>query len=135
MTARRATTRETRHAHKYNPAIGSAMSWLMTITHHRAVDRVRSQQASADREFRWGTANQFPGHDVVAETVADRMEAQALIRCLRELSPLQREAISLAYLDCLTYREVAAHLSKPAATVKSRIRDGLKQLRTRMDEA
>lgn len=122
-------------AHKYDPTIGNAMSWLLTIAHRRAVDRVRSEQAGADREFRWGTANQSAEYDVVAETVADRLEAQKLIRCLRELSPLQREAISLAYLNCLTYREVAAHLSTPPATVKSRIRDGLKQLRTRMEEA
>ena len=122
-------------AHKYDPAIGSAMSWLMTIAHRRSVDRVRSEQASADREFRWGTANQSAEYDVVAETVADRLEAQNLIRCLHDLSPLQREAITLAYFNCLTYREVAAHLSVPPATVKSRIRDGLKQLRTRMNEA
>lgn len=122
-------------AHKFDPTIGSAMAWLMTIAHRRAVDRVRSEQASANRAFRWGTTNQDVDHDVVAETVADRLEAQQLIRCLRELSPLQQEAITLAYFNCMTYREVAVHLSTPPATVKSRIRDGLKQLRVRMEEA
>ena len=132
------TTQETyvmvwQNAHKYDAAAGSAMAWLMTITHRRAVDKVRSEQACANREFRWSTTNLGVEYDVVAETVADRMEAQNVIRCLHDLSPLQREAITLAYYNCLTYREVAAHLSTPLPTIKTRIRDGLKQLRTCMD--
>lgn len=86
-------------AHKYGPALGTAMAWLMTIAHRRAVDKVRSKQASTNRKFRWGTANQGVEYDVVAETVAGRLEAQNVIRCLRNLSPLQREAISLAYYN------------------------------------
>ena len=121
-------------ARKYDPAAGSAMAWLMTIAHRRAVDKVRSEQAGTNREFRWGTANHGVEYDVVAETVADRMEGQDVARCLHSLSRLQREAITLAYYDCLTYREVAARLCCPLPTVKSRIRDGLKQLRTYMDE-
>lgn len=121
-------------AQKYDPAAGSAMAWLMTIAHRRAVDKVRSQQAGTNRELKWGTANQSVDYDAVAETVANRLERQEIARCLRSLSPLQREAITLAYYDCLTYREVAARLSCPLPTIKSRIRDGLKQLRTCMAE-
>lgn len=121
-------------ARKYDPGAGSAMAWLMTIAHRRAVDRVRREQAGTNREVRWGIKNQDIEYDVVAGTVTDRMEEQDVARCLRSLSRLQREAITLAYYDCLTYREVAARLSCPLPTVKSRIRDGLKQLRTCMGE-
>lgn len=120
-------------AHKYDPATGSAMAWLMTIAHHRAVDKVRSEQAHTRREARWGITNQSVDYDVVAETVANRIENQLVARCLRDLSALQHEAITLAYYNCLTYREVAAQLSIPLSTAKSRIRDGLKQLRACMD--
>lgn len=123
-----------RDAHKYDQSLGSAVTWLMTITHHRAVDRVRSEQASTNRELRWSTANVDAEYDTVAETVADRMETQRVVRCVRNLSTLQREAITLAYYDGLSYREVAERLSAPLPTVKSRIRDALRHLRTRLDK-
>ncbi|MHA7278085.1 ECF RNA polymerase sigma factor SigK [Arthrobacter sp. Hz1] len=122
-----------RDAHKYNPALGSAIAWLMMITHHKAVDKVRSEQASINREARWVTASHSPDYDVVAETVTTRIEAQTVVQCLDTLSPRQREAIDLAYYDGLTYREVADRLSIPLPTIKSRIRDGLKSLRTCLD--
>lgn len=121
-------------AHKYNPTIGNPMAWLMTITHRRAVDKVRSEQARTDRDALWGVANHSPDYDVVAETVTTRMEAQSVTACLGSLSAAQREAISLAYYNGLTYREVAERLSIPLPTIKTRIRDGLKHLRTCLDE-
>ncbi|MHA7175013.1 ECF RNA polymerase sigma factor SigK [Arthrobacter monumenti] len=124
-----------RDAHRYNPVAGSAMAWLMTITHRRAVDRVRAEQAGANRELRWCVATRSTEYDVVAETVAARAETQTVVRCLDTLSDIQREAISLAYYNCLTYREVAEHLSVPLSTIKTRIRDGLTQLRACLDEA
>lgn len=124
-----------RDAPKYNPAAGSPMAWLMTITHRRAVDKVRSEQAGSTREARWSAEQQSSDYDVVAETVAARLEAQTVIKCLATLSPIQHEAISLAYYNGLTYREVAEHLSAPLPTVKTRIRNGLKQLRTCLDGA
>ncbi|MHA7156380.1 ECF RNA polymerase sigma factor SigK [Arthrobacter sp. TMN-50] len=122
-----------RDAHKYNPVLGSAIAWLLMITHHKAVDKVRSEQAIINREARWVTASHSPDYDVVAETVTTRIEAQTVVQCLDTLSPRQREAIDLAYYDGLTYREVADHLSIPLPTIKSRIRDGLRSLRTCLD--
>ncbi len=49
------------------------------------------------------------------------------------LSPLQHQAISLAYFSHLTYNEVAEHLGIPAPTVKTRIRDGMKKLRAAIE--
>ena len=65
----------------------------------------------------------------------ERMEALQLRNSLAALPPLQREAIVLAYFGPLTYREVAERLSKPLPTIKSRIRDGLKQLREQLEPA
>ncbi|GAB3528310.1 ECF RNA polymerase sigma factor SigK [Arthrobacter monumenti] len=123
------------NASKNNSAAGSAMTWLMTMTHRRAVDKVRAEQNRINREARWGAKTHNIEYDVVAETVTARIDAQTVMRCLHTLSPIQREAISLAYYNCLTYREVAEQLSTPLSTVKTRIRDGLKQLRACLDEA
>ncbi|MDF9278857.1 ECF RNA polymerase sigma factor SigK [Arthrobacter sp. EH-1B-1] len=122
-------------AHKYSPTLGSPMTWLMTITHRKAVDKVRLEQNGSNREARWGAANHSPGYDVVAETVTGRIEAETVLQCLNTLSPRQREAIDLAYYNCLTYREVAERLSAPLPTIKARIRAGLQRIQTCLGEA
>lgn len=120
---------------KYNPAAGSPMAWLMTIAHRRAVDRVRSHHNSHIRDMRWAGYAENRPYDEVSETAINRVDAQVLHRSLGCLSPLQREAIVLAYFGCLTYREVAEQLATPLPTIKSRIRDGLLRLRTELEPA
>jgi RNA polymerase sigma-70 factor, ECF subfamily len=116
-----------REAAHYDPARGTAKAWVMTLAHRRAVDRVRSEQASAAREQR--AAKPEVSYDVVAETVAARLDAERVRRCLGSLTGLQQESITLAYYRGFTYREVAALLKVPVGTVKTRMRDGLIRLR------
>jgi RNA polymerase sigma-70 factor (ECF subfamily) len=123
-------------AYKFDPALGSPLGWLMTIAHRRAVDRVRSHQSGTNRDQRWAVASHLAAdHDEVADMVAGRIDARALRASLAGLSPLQRESISLAYFGGLSYREVAERLAAPVPTVKSRIREGLRQLRLQLDAA
>ena len=116
-----------RDAARFDAARGTAKAWVMTLAHRRAVDRVRSEQASAAREQR--AAKPEVSYDVVAETVAARLDAERVRRCLGSLTGLQQESITLAYYRGLTYREVAALLKVPVGTVKTRMRDGLIRLR------
>ena len=116
-----------RTAGRYDPAKGSAASWALTIAHRRAVDRVRSEQASTERERRLAT-EEVPYDDVVEEATA-RLERQQVRRCLHALTELQREAITLAYYQGYSYREVAERLATGLPTVKTRMRDGLIRLR------
>jgi RNA polymerase sigma-70 factor, ECF subfamily len=116
-----------RDAGRFDPARGSAKAWVMTLAHRRAVDRVRSEQAAADREQR--AARPEISYDMVAETVAARLDAERVRRCLGSLTGLQQESITLAYYRGLTYRQVAALLKVPVGTVKTRMRDGLIRLR------
>lgn len=118
-----------RTAARFQPDKGSAMSWVMTFAHRRAVDRVRSAQAAADREQRAALLDQTPAFDEVTEAVEARLEREQVRRCLRTLTELQRQSLTLAYYRGLTYREVAELLAQPLGTVKTRLRDGLIRLR------
>ncbi|MGH3314061.1 MAG: sigma-70 family RNA polymerase sigma factor [Streptomyces sp.] len=118
-----------RSAARFQPDKGSAMSWVMTFAHRRAVDRVRSAQASTDREHRAALLDHTPAFDEVTEQVEARLEHEQVRRCLRTLTELQRQSVTLAYYRGLTYREVAELLAQPLGTVKTRLRDGLIRLR------
>ena len=116
-----------RTASRFDPHRGSATAWLMTLAHRRAVDRVRSGLAAAQREARAAVAE--TDYDVVAEEVETRLDAQRVRRCLDSLTDLQRESVTLAYYGGYTYREVAGLLGVAVGTVKTRMRDGLIRLR------
>ncbi|HVM19812.1 MAG TPA: ECF RNA polymerase sigma factor SigK [Egibacteraceae bacterium] len=119
-----------RTASRFDRARGSAQSWIMTMAHRRAVDRVRSEQAARDRQERVATRDGAEAaFDVVAEDVEIRLERQQVRQALGNLTELQREAIELAYYGGYTYREVAELLDAPLGTVKTRLRDGLIRLR------
>jgi RNA polymerase sigma-70 factor (ECF subfamily) len=122
-----------RTAPRFDRTRGSATSWIFTIAHRRAVDRIRSEQAAAERERRTARAS-VPFDDVVEEVTA-RLEQHAVRRCLDTLTRLQREAILLAFYAGLTYPEVADRLGAPLPTVKTRMRDGLIRLRDCMGES
>jgi RNA polymerase sigma-70 factor (ECF subfamily) len=118
-----------RTAERFDRARGPALTWVMTIAHRRAVDRVRSEAAAAQREARAASAA-VPVHtDEVAEAVESSLEAEWVSRCLDGLTDLQRESITLAYYSGYSYPQVAAALGVALGTVKTRIRDGLKRLR------
>src|SRR5262245_15881096 len=118
-----------RTAARFDPSRGSATSWILTITHRRAVDRVRSAQAGAERERRVGAASVDTPYDDVVEEVTASLEQQQVRRCLTTLTELQREAITLAYYSGFSYREVAERLDTALPTIKTRMRDGLIRLR------
>ncbi|MFS1303557.1 ECF RNA polymerase sigma factor SigK [Streptosporangium longisporum] len=118
-----------RGAARFDPARGTAMAWVMTIAHRRAIDRVRSAQAGTDREERAARLQVDRPYDEVAESVERSLEQERLRRCLGGLTELQRESVTFAYYGGYSYREVAEFLKVPLATVKTRMRDGLIRMR------
>jgi RNA polymerase sigma-70 factor (ECF subfamily) len=116
-------------ASRFDPDRGSARTWVLTMAHRRAIDRVRSEQASRDRTERVGHRNHPRAFDEVSERVETRFEHQQVRAALDHLTDLQREAVELAYYGGYTYREVAELLDAPLGTVKTRLRDGLIRLR------
>ncbi|MFB6638926.1 ECF RNA polymerase sigma factor SigK [Streptomyces chartreusis] len=118
-----------RTAPRYRAELGSAINWILTLAHRRAVDRVRSVEAAAARDHKAALLERVPEYDEVAEQVEARLEREQVRRCLRTLTEIQRQAVTLAYYRGLTYREVAEALAVPLGTVKTRLRDGLIRLR------
>ena len=116
-----------RNAAAFDPGRGSAIAWVTTLAHRRAVDRVRSVQREADRERRIAAA--AVPYDEVAEAVEASLERERVRRCLGSLTDLQRESVTLAYYGGYTYAQVASLLDVPPGTIKTRMRDALIRLR------
>ena len=116
-------------ATRYEPARGGASTWIMTMAHRRAVDRIRSSQAGRDRDTKIGIRDLAVAYDHVAETVEVRIEHERVEKAMTRLTQLQRQAVSLAYYGGYTHSEVASMLEIPLGTVKTRLRDGLIRLR------
>lgn len=117
-----------RTAERFHPRRGAARSWVLTLAHRRAVDRVRSVAAGRARELRAAVREQERSFDTVAEEVEVREEQRVVFRCLAGLDHELRLPLVLAYYEGLTYAEVAEALSTPAGTIKSRMRQGLQRL-------
>lgn len=125
-----------RGAAGYDASRGAVAAWLTMMTRTRALDVLRSrkrrlrlhERAAADDEG--GLAVPIGGTGEAADARLERTEVAAAVRAsLAELPAPQREAIELAFFQGLSHGEVAAALSQPLGTVKTRIRDGLQKLR------
>ncbi|KFF58570.1 RNA polymerase sigma factor SigK [Cryobacterium sp. MLB-32] len=116
-------------ATRYEATRGGASTWIMTMAHRRAVDRIRSSQAGRDRDSKIGIRDLAVAYDHVAETVEVRIEHERVEKAMSRLTQLQRQAVSLAYYGGYTHSEVAGMLKIPLGTVKTRLRDGLIRLR------
>lgn len=118
-----------RHCPQYNPDRGSVLAWMLTIAHRRAVDRVRATASAAAREERYAQADPDPpAADQVWEETRQHWEADRVRSALEQLTPAQREALTLAYFGGYTQAEVADRLNLPLGTVKTRMRDGMIRL-------
>jgi RNA polymerase sigma-70 factor (ECF subfamily) len=117
---------------RFDPAKGSPLGWMLTIVHRKAVDRVRSAEASTRRDTTYHQRNHPVEHDSTAEAATASLEARRVRQALAGLTPAQREALELAYFGGYTHTEVATMLELPVGTAKTRIRDGLIRLRDTM---
>jgi RNA polymerase sigma-70 factor (ECF subfamily) len=116
-----------RTAARFDPAMGGAATWVMTIAHRRAIDRVRSSVAATEREQKTAVVNSL--RDEVADEVEASLDRERVRRCLDGLTEVQRESITLAYYGGYSYRQVAELLTVTLGAIKTRIRDGLIRMR------
>ncbi len=110
----------------FDPARGSLRTWLGTLTHRRAVDHVRREEARRRRaEREAGRAIAAPD---VEEMATALLTAERVRAALEVLPAEQRRAVHLAYFGGKTYRQVAETLGIPEGTAKSRLRLGLRRI-------
>lgn len=117
---------------RFDAGRGAALSWLMTITHRRAVDRVRSVASATRRDETFERRTHTPAYDTTVEAAHRSLDAERVRKALRDLTETQRQAVELAYFGGYTHVEVAQLLDLPLGTAKTRIRDGLIRLRDTM---
>ena len=116
-------------ASRFDQTKGGASTWILTMAHRRAVDRIRSSQAGRNRDTKIGMRDFTPDYDQVAEAVEITIEHERVKKAMSQLTELQRQAVSLAYYGGYSHSEVAELLSVPIGTVKTRLRDGMIRLR------
>ena len=120
-------------AASFAPNKGQGRTWIMTIAHRRAVDRVRSAEASSRRETVYHDQSIERPHDSTAEAAHASLEARRVRSALATLTDTQRGAVELAYFGGYSQREISALLDTPLGTIKTRIRDGLTRLRKELE--
>ena len=118
---------------KFDPERGSLRSYLLAQAHGRAVDQLRSESSRKRREDREARRTAEAGYDIERE-VWDLTVASRVQEVVARLPHDERRAIALAYFGGHTYREVASLLDEPEGTIKSRIRAGLKRMRSVLHE-
>ena len=116
----------------YNPALGKPMTWAITLTRNKAIDRLRSTQRRGrlqdEMQREAETFEQFDERS--SFDAASGVETGKLVRdAVQKLSKDQREAIELAFFSSLTQTEIAERLNEPLGTVKARIRRGMLRLK------
>ncbi|MFO7724046.1 MAG: sigma-70 family RNA polymerase sigma factor [Oceanipulchritudo sp.] len=121
------------HARRYDPERGTPFTWLATLSRRKSIDWLRKQQRRPQLVAPVGEqAERFTDKDSIADEsdVQKQFEARFVREHLEMLSPGQREAIEMAFLEGFSHYEIADRLGKPLGTVKSHLRRGLAALRT-----
>ena len=113
---------------------GSLRSFLLAQSHARAVDAIRSLNSRRLREAREARRTASAAYDMQHE-VWDLALADQVSRALAKLPEEERRAIELAYFEGHTYVEVAELLDQAEGTVKSRIRNGMRRMRSVLADA
>ena len=131
--AQEAFVRAWRHATTYDPRRGAVSSWLLTIARNLAIDRARlTSSRPVEPDFLVSQLDRRNATEQidVAGGVAERDRLRGL---LAGLPPAQRRALVLATYFGRTAKEIGELDGTPLGTVKTRIRDALRSLRTSLE--
>ena len=125
-------------AKMFDAVRGSEVAWLISIARSRGIDRLRARRIRVDREDEAGreisTFSGFEDRTSGADRAIQAEQCYAVRGALAELPDAQRRALELAYFEGLSQSEIAARLSEPLGTVKTRMQLGMKKLRDRLAE-
>ena len=116
----------------YDPARGKPMTWAVTLTRNKSIDRLRSTQRRSrlQDDFQRESDSFEKFDDRNSFELVSAGETNDLVReVMKKLSTDQREAIELAFFSSMTQIEIAERLGEPLGTIKARIRRGMMRLR------
>jgi RNA polymerase sigma factor (sigma-70 family) len=113
---------------------GSVRSWLLGLTHHKAVDLVRRETAEQRRQRAQAAQQAFspPASEDPASAAWSQMQAVEVRSALMDLPEVQRQALTLAYFGGYTQRQIAELTGVPLGTVKTRMFSAMRRLRLRL---
>ena len=116
---------------KYDPTRGGLRPWLLTVTHHAAVDGLRGRRGTASAREAGPEGLQFMAHkdEDPSDSAWDSLRSDTVRDALLQLPTEQREVMEMVYFGGLTQRETAERTGQPLGTVKSRLRLGMQKLR------
>ena len=124
-------------ADSFNAGRGNPRSWIMSVTHHRVVDVIRSRRRSnvmTDPEG-YDTLERLPSSGPSVESqVTQRLDRERIERALDTLPDNQREVIELAYFEGYSQSEMADLLGQPLGTIKTRVRLAMQKMKAAMQE-
>ena len=119
---------------KFDPAHGAFSSWLLSVTHHKAVDRVRREETLRKRRTTLDELDSVPSNlTAVDDQVWSSVRGEQVRAAMLTLSLVQRTALELAYFGGHTQTEIAALTNTPLGTVKTRMLAGMKNLRASLE--
>jgi RNA polymerase sigma-70 factor, ECF subfamily len=125
-----------RSGRRYDPARGNVRSWMLSITHNRAIDQIRRGSRHDDRQIHDDAlAEQMPAGDRTDAAALSRIDADDTGRALRCLPDTQRAVIELSFYSGYSHAEIADRLDVPLGTVKGRMRLGLEKLQGQFSKA
>jgi len=121
------------NASRYNPALGSPISWLITVARNSSYDRYRKRTRLAERhqtsqQDLTEMASSHPPQRA-DDFLLSHERSQKIRTALKSLAPDQRTAIELAFFSGHTQQEVSEKLGVPLGTIKARIRRGMQSLK------
>ena len=122
-------------AEVYKRELGAPFSWFVTMTRHKAIDRLRSAQC------RYRLLDEVKEETAILikaaasfKSDAESRETSALVRsAVKTLPHDQRQAIELAFFGGMTQNEISESLGQPIGTIKARIRRGMLKLRDALE--
>lgn len=123
-----------RDASRFDATRGGFSTWLLSMTHHKAVDSVRREETLRKRRT---TSEVLETRETDTPRVEDQvwslLRRERVREVLQTLPVVQREALTLAYFGGYTQREIAGLTSTPLGTVKTRMLAGMKRMKESLD--
>ncbi len=108
---------------------GNFAAWIVRVTRNRALDMLRTRAGRAESEL----PESLPEADSIEDVAFASIDASRLRTALESLPPEQREPIELGFFSGITHEEIARRTGIPLGTIKTRIRAGLRRLRSMLD--